>query len=218
MTMKISISIVDDHRMFSDGLKSLLEQSSALEVTSQFENGQSLLDAFESQVPDVVLMDINMPGIDGIQTMSKLLENFPDARVVMLSMLNDHEHINLAMEEGAYGYVLKNAGREELLKVINKVHDGDKHFGEEAMKAYMSKFLKPKKKASTPPPQILTKRELQVLTLVAEGLNSQEIADQLFISLHTVETHRRNLMSKLDVKNTVGLARYAIQNGLVELD
>lgn len=214
----IRIAIADDHQMFIDGLKALLATEKDVLVVGESPDGQHLLNHYAGWKPHIVLMDINMPGMDGLETMNALFLADPHAKVIMLTMFKDHGFINQAMQQGAHGYVMKNAGRTELMTAINKVFRGDKHFGEEAIQAYLGQFKSGKKKQEQKPEEILTKRELEVLILVAEEYTSQEIADKLFISLHTVETHRKNLMSKLEVKNTVGLARYAIQNKLIALD
>lgn len=215
----IRVAIADDHQMFIDGIRALLSLESTIRVVGESPNGKHLLTHYRKWNPDIVLLDINMPEMDGMDCMSAIFEADPKARVIMLTMFKEHGFINQAMQAGAHGYVMKNAGRAELMTAITKVHGGRKHFGEEAIEAYLGQFKSGRKKQDyQKPEEILTKRELEVLKLVSEEFTSQEIADQLFISLHTVETHRKNLMSKLDVKNTVGLARYAIQHGLVELE
>lgn len=214
----IRIAIADDHQMFIDGLKALLATEKDVQVVGESPDGQHLLNHYTTWNADIVLMDINMPGMDGMDTMNALFQSHGQAKVIMLTMFKDHGFINQAMQQGAHGYVMKNAGRAELMTAIRKVYKGEKHFGEEAIQAYLSQFKSGRKKEAPKPEELLTKREMDVLKLVAEEFTSQEIADKLFISLHTVETHRKNLMSKLDVKNTVGLARYAIQHGLVELE
>ena len=218
----IRVAIVDDHQMFIDGIRALLSTEKGVEVVGESSNGAGILESYATWKPDVILMDINMPGKDGLETLAELFKQDVGAKVIMLTMFNDHAYINRAMTEGASGYVMKNAGRIELMQAIQKVVAGEKHFGEEAIQAYLSQFTAAKRQkeqnAPPAPSEILTKRELEVLVLVAEEFTSQEIAEELFISLHTVETHRKNIMSKLDVKNTVGLARYAIQHGLVVLD
>lgn len=214
----IRIAIADDHQMFIDGLRALLATEKDVAVVGESPDGQHLLNHYSEWNPDIVLMDINMPNLDGMDTMNALFEVHGQAKVIMLTMFKDHGFINQAMQRGAHGYVMKNAGRAELMTAIRKVCRGEKHFGEEAIQAYLSQFKSGKKKEIPKPVEVLTRREMDVLKLVAEEFTSQEIADKLFISLHTVETHRKNLMSKLDVKNTVGLARYAIQHGLVELE
>lgn len=215
----IRIAIADDHQMFVDGIRALLTTEKDVDVIGASPNGRHLLNHYTEWNPHIVLMDINMPELDGIECMNALFDIDKEAKVIMLTMFKDHGFINEAMQEGAHGYVMKNAGRAELMTAINKVHEGRKHFGEEAIQAYLGQFKSGRKKIDREKPEdVLTKRELEVLKLVSEEYTSQEIADALFISLHTVETHRKNLMGKLDVKNTVGLARYAIQHGLVVLE
>ncbi len=215
----IRVAIADDHQMFVDGVKALLSDEPGIVMIGEAETGKQVMDEYAAWNPDVLLMDINMPEMDGLEAMAELFKIDSNARVILLTMFKDHAFINRAMQEGAYGYVMKNAGREELVTAITRVSNGEKHFGEEALQAYLSQFSPAKKeKERQGPEHLLTKREMEILKLVAEALTSQEIADQLFISLHTVETHRKNIMSKLDLKNTAGLTRYAIQYGVVELD
>lgn len=219
----IRLAIADDHQMFIEGMKALLSGEKEIQVVGEASTGSEVLEKYASWKADVVLMDINMPEMDGLEAMAELFKVDVNAKVILLTMFKEHAFINRAMQEGARGYILKNAGREELMSAITKVANNEKHFGEEALQAYMSQFsasknASKKKREEEGPEALLTKREVEVLKLVAEALTSQEIADQLFISLHTVETHRKNIMSKLHMKNTAGLTRYAIQYGLVELD
>jgi len=214
----IRLAIVDDHQMFIDGLKALLANEPDIEVVGSSMTGQHFLEHYDTWRPDVTLMDINMPDKDGLETLTDLQKRDANVRVIMLTMFKEYVFINQSMQLGASGYIMKNAGKAELVEAITEVYNGGKHFGAEAIEAFIHQASARESKERKQPKEILTRRELEVLKLVAEEYTSVEIGEKLFISLHTVETHRRNLLSKLDVRNTVGLARYAIQNGLVSLE
>ncbi|MGZ4116448.1 MAG: LuxR C-terminal-related transcriptional regulator, partial [Bacteroidia bacterium] len=166
---------------------------------------------------DVVLMDIEMPGISGIDTTRLLLQEHPNAKILALSMYNEKGIISKALEAGASGYVLKNVNKEELIEAIKKVAAGEKYYSSGAATALLeknaTKIVTGKKESL---PDKLTKRETEILKLVAQGLSNREVAEKLFISPRTVDTHRTNLMEKLQIKNIAGLIRYAIQNGYLE--
>jgi DNA-binding NarL/FixJ family response regulator len=209
----IRILIADDHQMFIDGIKSLLALQQDIAILGEANNGNELLHLMENESPDLVLMDVNMPQLNGEETTRILRKQFPHVRVIMLTMHNSKEHIARMISAGAAGYILKNTGKDELLEAIYAVYRGETFYSKEVTGVIMESF-KPKRERTLFTEAELTPREKEVLKLIAEELTSSEIAGKLFISLNTVETHRKNLMSKLNVKNTAGLVKYALQNGL----
>jgi len=211
MTEEIKVHVCDDHQMLIDGLNLLLEDIEGIVVVGQSHNGVELLDWLKNNETDVILLDINMPEMDGIAACKEINDLKLPVKIIFLSMINQLSIVHSLIESGAKGYLLKNSGQSELSAAIKKVFDGGVYFddkvfviGEKSKETYSSKLL-PK----------LTKREKEVLALIIEEFTSSEMAQKLFISLGTVETHRRNLISKLGVKNTAGLVRVAMQNKLL---
>lgn len=209
----IKIAIADDHQMFIDGIKSLLKGNKNMLVSVEATNGEQLLSLLKEQQTEVILMDVNMPVMDGIEATKQVKKLFPEIKVIMLTMFSSKDYIEKLLRVGANGYVLKNTGKEELTTAIEKVMQGESYFSKEVTERIME-GLQGKKAENNPHMVELTEREKDVLRLIAQELTSHEIADKLFISFHTVETHRKNLISKLQVKNIAGLVKYAVQNGL----
>lgn len=208
----INLLIADDHQVVIDGLRSLLSLEADFNVVGEALNGKMVLEGLKDQKVDVVLLDINMPVMDGIETAKFMREHYPDVKILILTMYNKPEFIRNILEAGASGYMLKNAGKEELIDAIRKVERGEDYFSISVTKTMMESF----KSGSDSNKVVLTKRERGVLTLIAEGDKTSEIAEKLLISTHTVDTHRYNLLSKLNIKNTAGLVRYAIKNGFTK--
>ena len=211
----INVIIVDDHQMFIDGIKSLLKGEKEVCVIGEALNGKILVELLKYKIPDIVLMDINMPEMDGIEATKYLTANLPQIKIIMLSMHSNTEFIAGLIEAGASGYILKNTGKKELLEAIHRVADGKTHFSGEITQLMMDSFKNPARKTHKPELMQLTDREKEVLKLIAEECSTKEIAEKLFISPNTVETHRKNLFSKLKVKNLAGLVKYALQTGLI---
>jgi two-component system nitrate/nitrite response regulator NarL len=209
----IKIAIADDHQMFIDGIKSLLKGNKNMLVSLEATNGEQLLSLLKEQPTEVILMDVNMPVMDGIEATKQVKQKYPDTHVIMLTMFSSKDYIEKLLRAGANGYVLKNTGKEELTTAIEKVMQGESYFSKEVTERIME-GLQGKKAENNPHMVELTEREKDVLRLIVQELTSHEIADKLFISFHTVETHRKNLISKLQVKNIAGLVKYAVQNGL----
>ena len=205
------IVLADDHQLFLDGLLSLLSASSGIDIVGTALNGRSAIALLEKESPDLILLDVNMPEMDGIETTTYIKAHFPKVKVLILTMFNTPEFIGNLVACGADGYILKNTGREELLNAIEQVKNGQPYFGAAVTSTIMSTF---RKSTTTEPEAHLTKREVDVLKLITQECTTQEIADKLFISNHTVETHRKNLLSKLNVRNTAGLVKYAIGKNL----
>ena len=213
----IKIYIVDDHKVFRDGVASLIKYEEDMEVIGSAGTVPDFMNEIESVNPDVILMDISIGDDDGTIATKWIKEKNPQAKVLILSMHHEDKYIKKVLEAGANGYLLKDAGTKEMMQAIRAIANGNSFYSQKISDAMVQQLLKgnePKEKIKT---KKLTPRELEILKLIAEEKSNQEIADSLFISIRTVDTHRRNLLEKLQVKNSVGLVRYAIQQGIVEL-
>ena len=209
-TSKIKVAIVDDHQLFRNGLKFIIESESDMEVLLEASNGKQFLDYLESLKPDVVLMDINMPEMDGVETTRRALEKFDDLNVLVLSMYGDIEYYNTMIDLGVKGFVLKDIDNDELADAIRRVFHGGNYFSQELL----LRLIKHKPDESGID---LTKREKEVLELICKGYSNQQISEELYISQRTVERHRSSLLFKTDSKNSISLVVFAIKNGLVKI-
>lgn len=211
------VFLVDDHAVLRNGLRALLAPEESIQVVGEASNGQELLDQLPTNPVDVVLLDMNMPVLDGVATAQQLHADFPATRVLMLSMVDQPLRVGQALAAGAHGYILKNADRSEILAAIQAVMLGKRFLCSEIGLGLLDKVLATQGAAmpntSNSPP--LSRRELEVLRLVAEGLTTQQIADQLFTSKRTVETHRQNILEKTGSKNTAALIRFAMAQGFL---
>jgi DNA-binding NarL/FixJ family response regulator len=216
----IRLIIADDHQMFIDGIRSALSGNETIQVIATANNGRQLLDLLEQETADVLLLDINMPELNGIEAARAIRKKFPEIRIIMLSMYLEKQMIEELVRIGASGYILKNTGMKELEQAILTVAMGKTHFsgdvtlkmmGAQTTDTYTENMLPGKEE--TPG---LTDREIEVLKLIAREHTTPEIAEKLFISAYTVETHRKNLIRKLNVKNIAGLVKYAVQQGYVD--
>lgn len=211
----IHLLIVDDHKIVRDGIKSLLDSDADILIAGEASNGNEAIEQIHnsSRKPDLVIMDINMPELDGIEATRLIKKKYPAIRVLALTMINEQHHIRKMIEVGASGYILKSASKEELISAIQKIHAGSHYFSPEAAQSILQDFVSPElsKKAGDVNVQI-TDREKDVLRLIVDEYTNQEIANELFISVRTVDAHRRNLLQKIGAKNTAGLVKYAIEN------
>jgi len=205
----IKVLVVDDHSLVIEGISSLLESEEGIEIIGSAVDGRKCLEFLEKNHTDVVILDINLPDISGLDLCKQLKNQIPNLKIIALSTFNQSTYINKMMANGADGYLLKNVGKTELTEAIKKVFNGQTVLSEEVAK--IVKISRTKLEA-TP---ILTKREVEVLKLVAEGLTNQQIGEKLFISIDTVDSHRKNLHTKLGVNNTALLVRFALENGLI---
>ena len=205
----IKVFIVEDHAVVIEGIRALLMNEKDILITGTCGTAAACLEYFASQRADVVLMDINLPDASGVELCGQIKALHKDVMILALSTYNQGIYMNKIMENGASGYLLKNITRQELVDAITTVSRGGVYFSFEAGKIYKSTL----EKASHQP--VLTKREKEILKLVAEGYTNPQISQQLFISVDTVDTHRKNLYTKLNIKNTALLVRYAIDNGIV---
>lgn len=213
---KIKLIIVDDHKLFREGIKALLAVTDDIEIVGEAEDGATALKRIRELEPDVVLMDINMPGLNGIQVTEQILAQHPKTRIIMLTMLEDDASIFHAMRAGARGYLLKGAEPEEVLSVIRAVAEGQALFGPAIATRLMQYFkeLSAKPAVSDSPFPELTDRELELLRLIAQGLNNQEIAQKLVLSPKTVRNHITNIFSKLQVADRAQAIVRAREAGL----
>lgn len=209
----IRVIIADDHLMFLDGLKEMLSKMENIEVVGTALNGQQVLDLMKDQSVNLLITDISMPDVDGIALSNMVKKKYSDTKVLVLSMHSRSDIIAKLVQYNIDGYLLKNAGKSELILAIESIMRGEKYFTEEVKQKYMeSMFSPPNKKKSEVK---LSKRETEILILIAKEDTVSEIADKLFISKNTVETHRKNIFRKLEIKNKAGAVKYAIQHDLI---
>jgi len=211
---RIRLAIIDDHAVVLDGLKTMLNTFDRLEVVYTTQNGHSLLEYFKSDTPDVLLMDIQMPDINGIDLCKQISRQHPSIKVIAFTSFDDSNYVKQIFRSGAKGYLLKNSDKQTIVKAVETVMQDEEYMDETIKKILLQESITGQRRSLFEVP--LTKREKEILKLIADGLSSQEIADKLFISLRTVETHRLNLNQKLDVKNTAGLVKEALKRGLID--
>ncbi len=206
----ISVLIVDDHPMVIEGLKTLLSDDDRVVVQTHFTNGKDTLEFLEHEKVDVVLLDVNLPDINGVEMVKFILEKRATVQILGLSTYSEPSIINQMIKNGVKGYLLKNATSDELVKAITKVYQGDFYFGSEVQKILADSVTQ-----ETIDIPKLTRRETHILRLIAEGKTTNTIAEELFISPLTVETHRRNLMQKMEVSNAASLIKVAVEKKLI---
>jgi DNA-binding NarL/FixJ family response regulator len=211
----MKILVVDDHQIVANGLCSLLSENTGFEV-AEARNGTEALHYISVMRPELVILDVEMPGMSGIEVVQRVKQQFPEVRLLMLSMLGEPSVVRRLLTLGADGYLLKNTDREELLEAVEKVVRGERYLAREVAENLQGRRDMPPKPAHSAVEQLslLTERELEIVRLLAQGLNNREIGEQLGISHRTVDTHRTHLMRKLDVNNLAGVMRFAFQNGL----
>lgn len=214
----IKIIIADDHEIFRSGFKLLLKNQKEIYLAGEAENGKQLLQLVEELLPHVVIIDIQMPEMDGIEACRRIRESFPDVLVIALTTFNDDHYIVDMLQAGATGYLLKNTTRKELHKAIIAVFEGRMYYSEETFKKLSR--LKAEHKISPgriTPPVKFSEREQKIIQLICKQLTNKEIASQLSISVRTVESHRERVQEKINAKNTAGIVIYALQHNLLEL-
>jgi len=207
------IIIADDHKIFIEGLSSLISADDNISIVGTAEDGKQAFDLLQNNTIDIAVLDIEMPNIDGLDLTKKIKENFPDIKVLILTMHDEIGFIRKMMEAGVDGYILKNKGKEELITAIDMLNSGEDYFGEDIKNTVMNSM----KSKDMVGEIILTKKEIEVLKLIANGDTASIIAEKLFITKDTVNTHRRNLISKTGVRNSVELTRFAIKSGYVQI-
>jgi len=217
--MSIRILLADDHRIVRDGLRTLLEKQPDMEVVAEAEDGRTTVNLARKLQPDVIIMDITMPDLNGIDATRKIMTELPSAKVIALSMHSDRRFVSGSLEAGASGYLMKDCAFAELVSAIRSVMSSNRTYlspkvADIVVKNYVNKFSKNR----MPTPPTLTNREREMLQLLAEGKTTKEIASGLHVSIKTVETHRRNIMSKLNSHSVADLIKYALREGLISLE
>ncbi|MDJ0820963.1 MAG: response regulator transcription factor [Paracoccaceae bacterium] len=207
MTKKTRVVIVDDHPMVAEGIEALLEGYDDIEVVATLSDGRQIVEQLPELLPDVILMDLNMPGLGGLSATELILEQRPETRILVLSMHDTPEYISTALSHGARGYVLKDVPTEEIKRAIDTIMSGDRYLCTGAEGA-----LTPQDNGR----EQLTNREQDILLQLAQGRSNKEVAIALDISVRTVETHRKNIKRKLGISTTAGLTRYALEHGVLQ--
>lgn len=213
----IKILIVDDHKMFVQGLESILSKEEDIQIVHRCHEGKEVFNKELLDRIDIILLDINLPDMSGIQVCERILKMKDHIKILVLSMHDEESYITEVLKSGALGYVLKNTGRKELITAIRTVSSGRTYFSEDITNTIMNGLMNNNKKAKTSEREVpkITRREKEVLDLILEENTNQEIAGKLFISLKTVEAHRSNLLSKLNARNTAGMVKKAMELELV---
>lgn len=208
-----NILVVDDHQLMIDGLCGILKDEKLIETIYTAVNGQEAIDMVGHHAIDCVLMDINMPQLNGLDATKIIKQQKPELKIIIISMLSDTPVVIKLLKAGADGFILKNTGREELVRAIEKVMNNEKYVSHE-LNLMMYQHLGTAK-GIVSPGNHLTLRETEIIYLIADGMTNQQIAEKLFLSVHTVDTHRKNMLSKLGLKNTAALVKYASDNKLL---
>lgn len=217
--MNISVYIADDHTIVRDGLKVLLDEQPDIEVVGDAADGRETVRQVTELTPDVVLMDINMPELNGVEATHQIMEHCPSTRVVILSMFATQEHISRSLQAGARGYLLKESAGIEVVNAVREVMSGRRYLSPKISEDVIDDYVRLRDQGVEGDPlSLLSPREREVLQMVVEGKSSAEIAEVLFLSPKTVETYRSRLMGKLEIHDIPGLVKFAIQHGLTTLE
>ena len=217
---KISVFMVDDHQIVRDGIFALLIKEEKIEITGDAGHAEELFGLLTKTIPDVIIMDISMPGMSGIEITEKLSIDYPEIKVIIFSTHTDENRIFDSIKAGARGYLPKDVVRDELVKAIFTVVEGEEYLSDSISNTILIKYIKKETgqdKYSAEKTNVLSARELEILKYVAEGLAYKEIGEKLFISPRTVETHKNNIMQKLRLRSTIELVKFAIKNGIIEI-
>lgn len=209
----IEILIADDQPIYRDGLRFSLEHYIDLNIIGEVSNGQEVMMFLEKKIPDVLLLDINMPVMDGLETLTQIKRDYPKLNVIMLTIYDDKKLIMRLLEEGVSGYLLKESDSKQILEAVRTVAHGGTYYGVEVMKKVMAMM---RGKYGEPEQISLTKRELEIVKLIVQEYSATEISKKLFISKETVDTHRRNIREKLQVRNSAGIVRESIKQGWIQ--
>ncbi len=212
---RLNIIIVDDHEFFRNGLKMVINRLKYARVIGEASNGSEFLDLLKTREPDIVLIDIQMPVMNGIEATRQALEECPDLKIVALTMFDDEEYVQSMLDAGAKGFLLKNITKEVLDQALQAIQSGNNYYSPELWEFFTRKVVREPRQEEEEVQ--LTRREKEILALICDGLSNKEIADKLSISERTVIGHKSNLLSKTNTKSSVGLLSYAIKNKLVEI-
>lgn len=219
MAEPIKILVADDHMMFVDGIDSILKDEKDIEVVGRCYDGPSVIEFLKKDKADLVLLDVNLPEMNGIEVCKQVNKSYSDTKILAISMFNEESFVTEILNNGAEGYILKNTGREELLTAIRTVNDGKTYFSKDVTQTIMKSLMKSRKASNSSKSGLIPKisrREKEVLKLIVEEFTTQEIAKELFISLKTVESHRSSLLAKMNARNTAGLVRITMENKLLD--
>lgn len=203
----IRVLLADDHKMFVEGLYSILSHEEGFKILGQASDGLELMELLKTNQPDVIVLDINMPRMDGIESASRIVKDYPDIKILIVSMFRKSVMIERLMKIGVNGYILKDAGKKELLAAVRSVAMGTDYFGEEVKEKIIESIQRRDNGEIE-----LTEREIEILEQIAKGYTTNQISENLFISPHTVETHRKNLMNKAQTNNVVKLINWGREN------
>ncbi len=214
--MKIKVLIADDHLLFREGLVQLLLSSPDIEVVAQAKDGKDAIEKARQFTPEVILIDIGMPVMNGIEATRVIKQEMPDVKVIAVSMHSDKQYVSGILKAGADGYLLKNTTYQQLTEAIKSVHNGKKTLSDDIANVVISGYLQPSSSGADDLEK-LSERERKVLQLYAEGKTTREIAEQLFISIKTVGTHKQHIQKKLDLSSTTDMIKYALKKGLISM-
>lgn len=217
---KIKILLVDDHHIILDGIKLMIQDEPNIEISGIAENGKKALELISEIKPDVIITDISMPSMNGIQLIELIRESDNDTKIIILSMYASEDYICRAIKAGANAYLTKqDTTKEEIMEAINSTINGDEYYSPAVSKIIMKNYVQKTQKNSglVMKQNSLTNREKEILILYAEGFSNQEIADKLFISVRTVDAHKNNIMQKFNFKSTVDMVKFAIKNNLIDI-
>jgi len=214
----INIILADDHRIFRDGIKSLLSENDFIRIVGEASSGNELLCLLKAKQPDIVIVDITMPGLSGIEVTSQISLLYPNIRIMILSMHTDEEFVINSFKAGAKAYLPKDTSKEELLEAIQTLYNGGEYYGKSVSESFLKSYIKKQKtEQALKENDELTQREIQVLKMAANGIPNKDIAEKLFISIKTVDAHKNHIMQKLKLKNTAELVLYAVKNNIIEV-
>lgn len=216
--MKLRLLLVDDHKLFRDGLRSMIEPQRGMEIVGEARDGQSAVALAHELKPDVVLMDVSMPELNGIEATRKIIADQPAAKIIMLSMHSDRRYVIEALRSGARGYLLKDSAFDEVVAAIRECASGKVYLSPQIADVVINDYISLAKSADASAYAVLSAREREVLQMFAEGKTTKEIAAQLQVSAKTIESHRKQVMDKLNLHSIAELTKYAIREGLTELD
>ncbi len=207
----IKLILADDHKLFREGVRSILENVDEIQIVDEVDNGRALINSLRVKQTDMVILDISMPGISGIEACRLIHKAYPCLKILILSMHGEESFVRSAIEAGASGYLPKEIDHTELIEAILTINKGGSYFSKDISSKLISSFL-------TKDKQHLTPREKEIIVLVCDGLSNKEIADKLSISVRTVDCHKNNILQKLGLKSSVDLVKYALKNELVSLE
>jgi two-component system response regulator NreC len=216
--MSIRVLIADDHKIVRDGLRNLIEKEAGMEVVGEAENGRKTIKLTQKLMPNVVVMDVSMPDMNGIEATERITTDIPSVKVIALSMHSDRRFVLGMLEAGASGYLLKDCAFDELASAIRQVTTGKTYLSPEIADVVVKGYLHKKPFSDSAANAVLTSREREILQLLAEGMTAKEIAVHLNLSIKTVETHRRNIMEKVNIHSIAELTKYAVREGLTMID